>query len=578
LPSLGRQQFSQEKNAYILAWAVVFLYLVPYAYFGPDAPLLIHDNLDANFVWFKVLIDSGANFQANLFPIRQIADGVPRLAFPAETDGLFWLYKVLGPISAYSASRALMSLAGFAGMTLLLRRHVIPDERSNWIAYGVAACFATLPFWPAGFLSVAGMPLVLWSFLNIRQGDNAWHNWLIIVVFPFFSSLVLSGFFLLCPLGVLWLWDASRHRVTRYSLMALLVLALSYVLVNYRLFFSVLFEEGFVSHRVEFLAEGISLAQSMKRAFSLFVSGQYHAHSLHSYVILPVVFGFAVCLCWRCEPRLRRVFLVTAAFILVTSVLYGIWGSPTWGWEGGLELKRALNTVLPINLSRAHFLHPALWMILFAISLAAMQARWRRLGPVVALVIGFQIAYQFSRHELWVNRKGPSVSQFFAEKQFREIGEFIGKDKSEYRVASLGIHPSVAQFNGFYTLDGYLANYPLEYKHAFRKIIAGELERDAGLKKGFDGWGSRFYLFSSELKRHGGYLVNRSGNRFVVEKLSIDQEAFRKMGGRYIFSGVRINESANPGIRLRRTFLGGNVSAWDIYLYEVESDVVGATS
>jgi hypothetical protein len=207
-----------------------------------------------------------------------------------------------------------------------------------------------------------------------------------------------------------------------------------------------------------------------------------------------------------------------------------------------------------------------------------MQARWRRLGPVVALVIGLQIVYQFSRHELWVNRHGPSVSQFFAENQFREIGGFIGKEKSEYRVASLGIHPSVAQFNGFYTLDGYLANYPLEYKHAFRQIIAGELERDSGLKKGYDGWGSRFYLFSSELKKRGGYLVNRSGNRFVVEKLSIDQEAFRNMGGRYIFSGVRINESENPGIHLRKIFPGGDSSAWDIYLYEVESGVLGTTS
>lgn len=570
--------YSWADKGLLWALAISSLYLVPYAYFGTDATLLIHDNLDANFVWYRVLVDSGGIFEGNHFAVQQIANGAPRIAFPAETDFHLLLFVLLGPFGAYAASRVLMSLVGFAGMSLLLRWHIIRYEQSKWIAHGVAACFASLPFWPGGGLSVAGVPMVLWAVLNIRQGRKDWYNWLVVALFPFFSALLLSGFFLLCVLGILWLWDVLRGYHRRWFFLSLFVLALGYVFSSYRLFLSFLFDEGFVSHRVEFLAEGISFAQSMKRASSLFVSGQYHAHSLHSHVILPVVVGFAVFLCWTCEPRLRRVFLVTAAFILVTSVLYGIWGSPTWGWEGGLALKRALNTVLPVNLSRAHFLHPALWMILFAISLAAIQARWRRLGPVVALVIGLQIAYQFSQHELWVNRHGPSVSQFFAEKQFREIGEFIGKARSEYRVASLGIHPSVAQFNGFYTLDGYLANYPLEYKHAFRQVIAGELERDAGLKKGYDGWGSRFYLFSSELKKRGGYLVNRAGNRLVVERLAIDQEAFRRMGGRYILSGVRISESANPGIRLKRVFLGGDVSAWDIYLYEVESEVAGPTS
>jgi hypothetical protein len=49
----------------------------------------------------------------------------------------------------------------------------------------------------------------------------------------------------------------------------------------------------------------------------------------------------------------------------------------------------------------------------------------------------------------------------------------------------------------FHTLDGYWSNYPLSHKHAFREIIADELEKSPALKSYFDDWGSRVYLFNS---------------------------------------------------------------------------------
>ena len=35
------------------------------------------------------------------------------------------------------------------------------------------------------------------------------------------------------------------------------------------------------------------------------------------------------------------------------------------------------------------------------------------------------------------------------QKLFKEIEDFLSASKNDYRVASLGIHPSVLQFNGF---------------------------------------------------------------------------------------------------------------------------------
>ena len=48
-------------------------------------------------------------------------------------------------------------------------------------------------------------------------------------------------------------------------------------------------------------------------------------------------------------------------------------------------------------------------------------------------------------------RSKPSVKEFYAEELFTEIKEHIGRPVEEYRVASVGLHPAIAQYNGFYT-------------------------------------------------------------------------------------------------------------------------------
>ena len=55
-----------------------------------------------------------------------------------------------------------------------------------------------------------------------------------------------------------------------------------------------------------------------------------------------------------------------------------------------------------------------------------------------------------------------------------------------------------AAFAGYSVFDGYLYNYPLEYKESFRKVIAPELEaRNPEPLASFDGYGSNLYIFQS---------------------------------------------------------------------------------
>ena len=51
--------------------------------------------------------------------------------------------------------------------------------------------------------------------------------------------------------------------------------------------------------------------------------------------------------------------------------------------------------------------------------------------------------------------------------------------------------------------------------------------RSAFLKKYYDAWGSRVYLFSSELFEHGNLEENRAGNTFEVLQLCMKVDAFK---------------------------------------------------
>ena len=129
------------------------------------------------------------------------------------------------------------------------------------------------------------------------------------------------------------------------------------------------------------------------------------------------------------------------------------------------------------------------------------------------------------------------------------------------------MHPAVSLYNNFYTLDGYCANYPLTYKHEFRKIIAGELSKDYEIKSYFDDWGSRCYAFSAELGR--SYLFGKNSKK-KIDHLDYDTSAFKTMGGQYIISALEIDTLTNKNYNLCKVF-ENKQSYWKIYLYKVAS-------
>ena len=94
----------------------------------------------------------------------------------------------------------------------------------------------------------------------------------------------------------------------------------------------------------------------------------------------------------------------------------------------------------------------------------------------------------------------------------------------ESRVLSVDLDPMVAVMNNIKVIDGYHNIYPLKYKFQFRKIIQKELENNSGLKKYYDNYGSRVYVFVND-----------------PNDINIDFTEAKRLGAEFIISKYKIN-------------------------------------
>ena len=163
-----------------------------------------------------------------------------------------------------------------------------------------------------------------------------------------------------------------------------------------------------------------------------------------------------------------------------------------------------------------------------------------------------------------------TMDNYYSPKLFNDIKKWIGKDQSTYRLGSIGLHPAVPAYNGFYTIDGYSNFYSLEHKLDFRTIIEPEIKNNKHLLYKFDAWGNRCYLFSLELLdkwNHRDYIIAKDTN-ILINKLNYNFNKMQSMGCEYIISTVRINLLNNPNLILKKQFIHSS-SPYSIFLYEL---------
>ncbi|MBV7505769.1 hypothetical protein KW850_10935 [Bacillus sp. sid0103] len=548
-------------------WAascLLILYVSPLFILGENAHIRVHDNLDSNIAWYKVLKNSGQFFGSINAVIPQVINGLPRNAFGTEFSGIEWLHNILPSMLAYALSQLITRIFAFVGMYLLLKKHFVTAVEAYPIRVWVSLAFALTPFWPSGMLSTLGMPLALWAFMNIREGKHTWKEWVTLILLPFYSSFVLGFFFFLFAMGLFWLRDFLVKRKPNWIFFSsILLMTIIYLLIEYRLVFSLVFPEAPTS-RNEFVSSTLGFWHTIRLVFKNYFLGHTHVLTLHTLVIVPLSF-IAVALIGKKEGRdtLEKRYL----YLFILNIILSIWYA-FWFYKGWQPLKEHISILNTFNFARFHFLRPLVIYLMFAVGGLLLWRKGEGWKLFVKICLIIQLLVLFAANDEIVYRVAgkPTVKQFYATTQFKEIEQYIGKPQSSYRVASIGIHPAIAQYNGFYTLDTYNNFYPLTYKYEFRKIIAKELDKSPTLENYFDHWGGRCYIFVAELGKKYEY---KKDSKTKIHDLQLNMTVFKQMGGQFILSALPIMNEEKNGLVLKKTF-DQKDSAWKIYLYQVK--------
>ncbi|MDU1889953.1 MAG: DUF6044 family protein [Dysgonomonas sp.] len=559
---LPKGLIKNENSLLLLGFFIVTAVFLPYIYWGEDVHTPIFDNLDSNIAWVKMVLDQGGPF---LWPdtiIQQMMEGVPLSSLCDSYNISYLWFKLFGMFWGYVFSKYLVALIGFFGMYFLLRKHILPKDTPLYILLMVSVLFALLPFW-SFTASVSGIPIAFYGFLNLRKGNISFINWLILLIYAFSSSLILVGLFLLICVSCIWLWDLiNKKTVNKHLFAGIIFLSLMYIVSHIPLFYSFFIDNGFTSHRIDYQFSGEPGMILLEKAIYVLFYNDYntfHSKSYHKFLLFPII----LCLFLMLKnKKIDKLFLAVISFVVLSVILSSI-----YSWRL-FSFRNVLNQIVPIDLSRILWFHPFCWYLLVAIAFYYLDkiTSWGRYLCLIFITI--QLCFIINSQPYITEQDKPTYKAFYAQSQFEDIKKYIGKDASSYKVVSIWLHPAIAQYNGFYTVDGFSVNYSLAYKHKFRKVIEKELSRNDETRLFFDTWGSWCYAFSAESSM---YDLNHLNNKVPpIDYLDYNYDLLKEMGGEYIISSTSINTEKNTRLELLKVFDNDNISHWTIYLYEIK--------
>ncbi len=567
----------------VLLMAAAF---APYAVLREGSVFPIHDQLDETILTY-VLNAKYLGTGAEVFP--EMLGGVNASGMQPSAILFVFLYRIFPAFWAFLIQYGIVFATGFFGMYFCAKE----ITGSSILACAAAGCFCMLPIQPIYGLSVMGVPLLLYGFLCLQRRKHIFLSFLILLFFGLTTHLVLIGYVALGLWGLALLCLAVKKRLSKLPVTGFFWLLTIYIAVNYRLFIELLFgRSSYVSHREEQI-NGASAFWNT--ALDMFWNSGQHAQSLHRFLVIPIAAALlgGAFLYRRAERRVRQRYIAAVAGLAMLAgiaVFYGICKS-----SAGADFKNGCSGFLRyFQIERVYWLYPAGWYLEFvlcfsvwwgALSEGAAGTASRRLPGILCapafkltvLVLLFlptlqeiKVSSYFYRNVNQINNGSGitgyiSWESFYAEDLMADLEEAIGREMGSYRVAHLGISPAPSLMHGFYTVDGYSNNYPLEYKHRFRRVMEKELEKNPETAVYFDTWGSRCYLYSGE---SGSEWMLGKDRHIVYDNLEFDMDALKALGCEYLFSCGEILNAGELGMELMGYF-ETETGYWGVWLYEV---------
>lgn len=580
-----KNMFLKNHIAWLLGIIAVIIFLIPYIIQGADSTYIMHDQFDGEVLAF---ICQARDIGLSNFP--EFMNGAAKTSLTMPSPGFLILYLLFNSSTAFLIQYITVALIAFLGMYLLAKE----VTGNQYIASVAAVAFACLPSYTVYGFGVMGQPLLFYALIQLWQGRKRYISYFIIALFSIFSSLIVIGF---ADCGILLVClictyiKKKESKIKKYFWIAMIEMCGLYIVMTGKLLYQIFFATEAV-HKEELVAQASPFISSFT---DILVNGYYHAASIHKIILFTSLFVLIVVFIllimnrkWkmlseervlriRSDFRLTFVLLSVCVFI---AAFYGFWHSSFF-----VSLRNNMGILNAAQLDRIYWLYPTLWYLIFALMLKMIVCLVKPVFVKGLILVSLSISVLLSvadSNYAWkattlhaVGVETPYItlgnvteSQFFAENLFEEIKDYIGLSPNEYKVISLGLFPSIPLYNGFYCIDGYSNNYTLSYKHSFRELIAGELDKNSTLRAYFDLWGNRCYLFCDEIPQR--YFITKVDN-ITVNELSLNTKAMQELGCDYLLSTVVIGNSEEIHLELLHEFERED-SIYHIYLYHAVSE------
>ncbi len=549
---------------------------------GEKSVIAVHDNLDLFIPQFQMMKDTGTFFSHG--KDVPFLGGISRDVLPSEFSLYTVLYMLLPAYPAYVIGYLLkIVIAVFS--CILLAGDVCGENYEAYkpLVWVLGLAYGALNVFPAFGIPFASIPLALWLLLRIyREPKIKWYVFLFF--YPMLSYFSYFGLFILAymSLAFLWLWIRDKKFPGRI-LPAICILSVGCIACEYRLFGTMLFgDEETIRTTME--AGSLTAGEIITTIGEVFAKGMFHAESVHTYLVLPVciLYFFYLNISYLRNKNSKGIFHdlynLVMLIIVFNSAVYGI-----YYWEGFRGLVEKLCPPLTgWQFNRTVFFSPFLWYAAFFLVLKrlyessshqkVMKAAANLLAVAALLLIvltntRYNDLYHTCLDQAYRLAKGAPSNQlgfgeFYSEGLFEEAKADIGYE-GEWS-AAYGFYPAILEYNGIATLDGYLGFYSQDYKEAFRKIIAPALERVEESREYFDTWGARASLYSgTDIS-----IVSATRDYHVTDnEIYIDTDAFKALGGRYIFSRIELSNDKEAGLALIGSYTHKK-SPYSLYVYK----------
>lgn len=564
----------------ILLVGLIFIFFSIYVLFNESNIIIpMHDNLDIYIDVYKLLREKNLFFQHNI--IAPFLGGIDRDFLPSELKIYSLCYVVFRPYIAYHFSyliRILISIIGF----ILCNKYTIKGKDIN-IAIIVGFVYALLPYYPHQAIGFASLPLLFYVCYSSFKKIKLW-NVTSLIFCGFFFDFVFHGIFICGYIFLFFIILSIINKRFHYeSFISLLCTILSFLITEYRLFGIILYKH-IPLHRIEQVG---NYSKSIKNLYLSFVEvfrfGHYHSADLHYliiYILIILAIGYVLVNTFiKNDNKITTIIksIFTNPFFLI--FIFIVFNCVVYALDGNLYFKNFIATFIKnlkgFQFARTLWLNPFLWYFLLMYILSMTHDY--NLGGInkiknsaIILLLLYLIirlfvypsAYNEIQCNAFKNKNNLTYNEYYSERLFDVIKSDISYDNND-KCLCLGMHPSIATYNGFYCMDGYFNVMPLETKHKFRQIIAPSLDANGSkYKKYFDDWGNRVYLFCDDVD----YQPVRNISDKPVE-LKFDNVIFKNNGGRYIISRVPIKNADQLGLYLVNEY-EDNSSPYKIFLYK----------